>query len=186
MSIAELLLQKRYSEIKNPSRVLAYLYHPDELFRFRAAEALGELCSGSKARNYILRLFWHLSDESGAYCIGAPLGIAEIGRTNPEIFEGFKNKYVSLLDDWEVERKYVAYGIGRLAEIVNSAYPNPVEKLQEKIDEIGSPDFAVYAIWALKKLGCDAEQYIKRFGSFEVEFYDGEKVLKVKLSEIFS
>lgn len=51
---------------------------------------------GERARNYILRLFWHLSDESGAYCIGAPLGIAEIGRNNPEEFEGFKNKYVSL------------------------------------------------------------------------------------------
>ncbi len=186
MSVANLLLKKRYSEIGNPSRVLAYLYHPDEFFRFRAAEALGELCSGNKARNYILRLFWHLSDESGAYCIGAPLGIAEIGRTNPEIFEGFKNKYVSLLADWEVERKYVAYGIGRLRDIVKSAYPDPVEKLQEKIDEIGSPDFAVYAIWALKKLGCDANHYVKRFGNFEVTFYNGEKILKTRLAEVLN
>lgn len=185
MNVEELLLLGRYSEIP-PSKALAYLYHPDELLRFRAAEALGELCRGEKARNYILRLFWHLSDESGAYCIGAPLGIAEIGRRNPEIFGGFRNKYVSLLDDWEVERKYVAYGIGRVAEIVKNAYPDPVEKLKEKIDEIRTPDFVVYALWALKRLECDIVRYLQKFGDFEAEFYDGRRIRKEKISELFT
>ncbi len=162
------------------------MYHPDEFLRFRAAEALGHLCKGKTARNFILRLFWHLSDESGAYCVGAPLGIAEIGRTNFEVFEGFKNKYVSLLDDWEVERKYVAYGIGRTAEIVKNAYPDPVEKLREKIEEIESLDFAVYALWALKKLGYDIKTYIRKFCEYDdtVSFYDGKTILKNKFSVI--
>ena len=68
----------------------------------------------------IHRLFWHLSDESSGYRVGAPLGIAEIGKSNPEIFEGFKNKFISLLDDWEVERKYVSYGIGITADIIRN------------------------------------------------------------------
>ena len=87
-----------------------------------------------KRGNFILRLFWHLSDESGAYCIGAPLGIAEIGRTNPEVFEGFKNRF-ALIDDWEVEKKYVVIGTCRLAEIIKDAYPNPAEKIREKWSE---------------------------------------------------
>ena len=136
-----------------PSKLISFLYHPEEILRFKAAEVLGRKVKGEEARNLILRLFWHLNDESGAYCVGAPLGIAEIGRNNPDVFEGFKNKYVSLLDDWEVERKYVAYGIGRLAEIVKDSYPNPVKKLREKINEIEKAEFRAYALWALKMLG---------------------------------
>ncbi|MDI3498475.1 MAG: hypothetical protein PWQ40_1844, partial [Archaeoglobus sp.] len=54
-----------------PSKLITFLYHPDELLRFKAAEVLGRKVKGEEARNFILRLFWHLSDESGAYCIGA-------------------------------------------------------------------------------------------------------------------
>ena len=169
-----------------PSKLITFLYHPDELLRFKAAEVLGRKVKGEEARNFILRLFWHLSDESGAYCIGAPLGIAEIGRNNPEVFEGFKNKYVSLLDDWEVERKYVAYGIGRTAEIVRDAYPNPVEKLREKVEEIGDASFIAYAIFALKVLGDDVSDMIARFRKSEeiVEFYDGSEMVRTKLSDL--
>ncbi len=168
-----------------PSKLISFLYHPEEILRFKAAEVLGRKVKGEKARNLILRLFWHLNDESGAYCVGAPLGIAEIGRNNPDVFEGFKNKYVSLLDDWEVERKYVAYGIGRLAEIVKDAYSNPVKKLREKIDEIEDEEFTAYAIIALKKLGDDISDLRSRFRDVRksVKYYDGEKIVRVAFCE---
>jgi len=185
VSLADLLRQRKFEEIKRSSAVIAYLYHTDELLRFRAAEALGYLCRGEKAREIILRLFWHLSDESGGYCVGAPLGIAEIGRSNPEIFEAFKNKFVSLLDDWEVERKYVAYGIGVTARIVRGAYPDPVAKLREKIDEVRSAEFRAYALWALKLIKEDIKDLIERFKDSEelVNFYDGERILKLKFRD---
>ncbi|MBO8180764.1 MAG: hypothetical protein H0Z19_09880 [Archaeoglobus sp.] len=168
-----------------PSKLISFLYHPEEILRFRAAEVLGKKVKGEKARNLILRLFWHLNDESGAYCVGAPLGIAEIGRNNPDVFEGFKNKYVSLLDDSEVERKYVAYGIDRLAEIVKDAYPNPAKKLREKIDEVKDNEFTVYALIALKKLGDDISDLQPRFNGVEktVEFYDGKEMVRVAFCE---
>ncbi len=177
-------LRRREFEKLTPRLAMAFLYDTDEFYRFRGAEALGYLCRGEKARNFILRLFWHLSDESGAYCVGAPLGIAEIGRNNPKEFEGFKNKFVSLLDDWEVERRYVAYGIGRTAEIVRDAYPNPVDKLLEKIEEIGTGDFVVYAVWALGMLG--EVEAVKRFANDERigRFYDGERITEKKVKEI--
>jgi len=168
-----------------PSKLISFLYHPEEILRFKAAEVLGRKVKGEEARNLILRLFWHLNDENGAYCVGAPLGIAEIGRNNPDVFEGFKNKYVSLLDDWEVERKYVAYGIGRLAEIVKDAYPNPVKKLREKINEIEKAEFRAYALWALKMLGEDINDLIERFKDSEelINFYNGERILRLKFRD---
>ncbi len=182
--IRELLRKREFDAIKRPSLLMAFLYDPDEFYRFRAAEALGYLCKGERAREFILRLFWHLSDESGAYCVGAPLGIAEIGRSNPEVFEGFKNKFVSLLDDWEVERRYVAYGIGRTAKVVRDAYPNPKEKLLEKIEEIGSGDFVVYAVWALGML--EETEVVRKFVNDERRgrFYDGERITVRSVGEI--
>lgn len=186
MSLIDLLIMRRYDKIRKPSQLISFLYHPDELIRFRAAEALGYLCRGERAKNYILRLFWHLSDESGAYCIGAPLGIAEIGKTNPDVFETFKNKFVSLLDDWEVERKYVAYGVGRTAEVIKDAYPDPVEKLKEKMEKIKNLEFTAYALWALMKLGEDVSS--EKFSGFDevINFYNGEVVLKGRFQDIIS
>ncbi len=181
----DLLKARRFDEIRSVSRIMRFLYDADEFYRFRAAEAMGYLLRGEKAREFILRLFWHLSDESGAYCIGAPLAIAEIGRTNPEVFDGFKNKYVSLLDNWEVERKYVAYGIGRTAEIVALAYPNPVKKLLEKIHELDS-EFVAYAIWALKALRFDVSELVKDFSDdcTPVNFYNGREILHMPLCKL--
>ncbi len=184
MEIRRLLEERRYREIAKPRLAMAYLYDGNEFYRFRAAEALGELCRGRTAREFILRLFWHLSDESGAYCIGAPLGIAEIGRTNPKEFEGFKNKYVSLLDNWEVERRYVAYGIGRLHRIMDDyAIEMLREKLKELKDNLG---FVVYAIWALSKLNA-----LEGIGLVDIEdgyatFYDGEKIITVRVRDFIN
>jgi len=181
----KLKLKLKDFEGLTPKLAMRFLYDPDEFYRFRGAEALGYLCKGEKARNYILRLFWHLSDESGAYCIGAPLGIAEIGLNNPDVFEGFKNKFVSLLDDWEVERKYVAYGIARTAELVKDAYPNPIEKLLEVLDELKrNPDFVAFAILALKRLKAEIPNDFKNDCRF-ANFYDGEGIRRIRICDLF-
>lgn len=178
----KLKLRLRNFDSLKPKLAMRFLYDADEFYRFRGAEALGYLCRGEKARNYILRLFWHLSDESGAYCIGAPLGIAEIGRNNPDVFEGFKNKFVSLLGDWEVERKYVAYGISRT--VVKDTYPDPAEKLLEVLNELkDNPEFVAYAIIALKKLKAEVPEEFKRDCRF-VKIYDGERIKIVKICDL--
>ncbi len=173
----EYLKRRDFKRINRPAVAMQFLYNADEFYRFRGAEALGSLCRGSVAKNFILRLFWHLSDESGAHCIGAPLGIAEIGRTNPEVFEGFKNKYVSLIDDWEVEKRYVIYGIGRLGKIVEDAYPSPTEKIIRILEEEKNPEVLAYAVKTSAELRClKCRGPIKRIiGSRKiVRIYDGE------------
>ncbi len=179
----EFLKMRRFERL-TPRIAMKYLYDGEEFYRFRGAEALGYLCRGEKARNYILRLFWHLSDESGAYCIGAPLGIAEIGRNNPDIFEGFKNKFVSLLDDWEVERKYVAYGIMRASEIVRDAYPNPIEKIYEVLEELrDNPEFVAYAILALKSLNAKVPDEFRE-DRRKARIYDGKDMVTVRICDL--
>ncbi len=187
--LREFLRNREYWKIEKPSLAMQFLYDADEFYRFRGAEALGYLCKGKTARNFILRLFWHLSDESGAYCIGAPLGIAEIGRTNPEEFEGFRNKFVSLIDDWEVERKYVVYGIARVVHLVMDAYPNPRKKVEEVLREEESPEVIAYAILTAKKLGCCSEicvESAERFNGVSVKIYDGESIIEVSFPDVLS
>jgi len=164
---------------------MQFLYDADEFYRFRGAEALGHLCRGNVARNFILRLFWHLSDESGAYCVGAPIGIAEIGRTNPDVFEGFKNKYVSLIDDWEVERKYVVYGIGRLAEVVRDAYPDPAEKIREVLESEKNATTLAYAVRTVVKIECECKELIEELTRRDnpVEIYSG-KIVRTTLGKV--
>ncbi len=183
------LKNKEYWKIPKPSLAMQFLYDSDEFYRFRGAEALGYLCRGKTARNFILRLFWHLSDESGAYCIGAPLGIAEIGRTNPDVFEGFRNKFVSLIDDWEVERKYVVYGMGRVAHLIQDTYPDSKEKIAEVLKNDKTPETIAYAILTAKKLNCcinESFEAAERFSGKAVRIYNGEEILTVKFPDVIN
>lgn len=173
--VAEALLRGEYEKVglRNAFR---YLYSAEELLRFKAAEALAVLCPKSNARNYILRLFWLLSDESGAYCIGSPLGIAEIGRKNPDIFESFKIKFLYLLENEEVERSYVAYGILRNAEIYFDTEARFL--LEKKALELNDQKFLAYSALAIQKLGGDASNVVKRISS-AVKIYNGTDLVEL-------
>jgi hypothetical protein len=188
-ALREYMRNREYWKIKRPSFAMQFLYDADEFYRFRGGEALGYLCKGNTAKNFILRLFWHLSDESGAYCVGAPLGIAEIGRANPDVFDGFKNKFVSLIDDWEVEKKYVIYGMGRVAHIILDAYPDPRKKLTDVLENTTSPEVAAYAVLTAKKLNCCSDAYfrvVEKFNHKKVKIYNGEKIVDVSFPEVIN
>lgn len=171
--VANALLRNEFHGLKI-GEVFSFLYSDREILRFKSAEAIGTLCKGSVAYNYLLRLFWHLSDESGAYCVGAPLAIAEIGLRNLEIFEGFKLKFLYLLDNEEIERSYVAYGIYRNA----NAYKNSEagNLLRKRLYEIDNPKFKAYAILALKKIG---EKFEIPNSNTVFPFYNGKEIIEV-------
>lgn len=160
--------------------VFRFLYSDQEILRFKSAEALGVLCKGSLAYNYLLRLFWHLSDESGAYCVGAPLAIAEIGLRNPEVFESFKMKFLYLLENEEVERSYVAYGILRNAKIYD--FNEAMDLLRKKLFELEDLKFKAYAILALRKMG---ERIAVPNLKSKVSIYDGKEIVEIDFDRIF-
>jgi len=193
--IEELLRLRKFDEMsgfkqkKLASMLITFLNDEDELYRFRAAEALGITCKKiaesdeEHVRKILRRLFWSLNDESGSYCVGAPLAIGEIGRNAPAPFEGFKNMLVSLMDNWELELRYVVYAIGRAADSVKDAYPDPVEKLIPLLNH-KKPEIRGYAAWALGELKAEKsrEELERLMGDEEeISIYDGVfKKLKVK------
>lgn len=198
---SKLLKSKNLKNLKRTASSLISFLYGDELIIFRAAEALGIVCGELEkeddefVRGILRRLFWHLSDESGAYCRGAPIAIGEIGRTAIKAFDGFKNMTVSLLDNKEVELKYVIYAIGRAAESVRNAYPDPVEKLIQLLKHENA-EIRGYSAWALgelkaekaikelEKLIGDEEEIILYTGFFKrVEIRD---VVKEALEKIYS
>ncbi|MCD6493997.1 MAG: hypothetical protein J7K36_09450 [Archaeoglobaceae archaeon] len=183
------MLDKNYDDLlnldlKKVATILISFLYGDELLMFRASEALGIVCGRldekdtEYVRNVLRKLFWHLNDESGAYCKGAPLAIGEIGRNAKRAFENFKNMTVSLLDNGEVEKKYVIYAIGRAAENIKDAYPNPIEKLKPLLNE--EDEIRGYAVWALKKLGIDLFDEVK---DGEIVFYNGD-LTKVRIKDL--
>ena len=187
--VKEALLDKNYDDLlsldlKKVATILISFLYGDELLMFRASEALGIVCGRldekdtEYVRNVLRKLFWHLNDESGAYCKGAPLAIGEIGRNAKRAFENFKNMAVSLLDNDEVEKKYVIYAIGRAAENIKDAYPNPIEKLKPLLNE--EDEIRGYAVWALKKLGIDLFDEVK---DGEIVFYNGD-LTKVRIKDL--
>ena len=167
------LLSGEYAKIK-PKQAFRYLYSSEELLRFKAAEALGILAK-SNARNYILRLFWLLSDESGAYCIGAPLAIAEIGRNNPDIFQSFKLKFLYLLENEEVERSYVVYGIFRNSEIYKGTEAKTL--LEKMASKFRDQKFLAYSAMAIWKLGGEVSWILERIS--KVQIYDGKDFVEL-------
>ncbi|MEM3506000.1 MAG: hypothetical protein QW532_07210 [Archaeoglobaceae archaeon] len=176
--VAIALLNNEFQGIK-VREAFKFLYSDQEILRFKSAEALGVLCRGNLAYNYLLRLFWHLSDESGAYCIGAPLAIAEIGLRNPEIFESFKFKFLYLLENEEVEKCYVAYGILRNANTYKGTEAKNL--LRKKLLELEDPRFKAYAILALKKMGEKVE--VPSLNT-KVSLYNGKETVEIEFAKI--
>ncbi len=166
--LKDLLMNRDYEpliqteDLKKVCKELITFLYGEDLLIYRASEALGLVCKkeeqeqeegGEHVKNILRRLFWHLNDESGAYCRGAPVAIGEIGR-NTQHFEYFKNMTVSLLDNEEVETEFVIYALGRAAKNVKDAYPNPVEKLLSLLNH-QEPKIRGYAAWALGELGAE-------------------------------
>jgi len=166
---------------KVSTKLIAFLYEDDFLV-FRSGEALGLVCSEIEKKDaefvriILRRLFWHLNDESGAYCRGAPVGIGEIGRTCKTAFNGFKNMLVSLLDNEEVELKFVIYAIARASKNLRDAYPNPVEKLLPLLNHKNA-EIRGYTAFALGELRAEvASRDLEKLknDSSRIRIYEGD------------
>jgi hypothetical protein len=194
-ALREIILRREYKKLeefnlrKIATSTISFLYSDEpEVFLF--AEALGYVCGlieqGGEVefvRGILRRLFWHLSDESGAYCRGAPLGIGEIGRRCPLAFEGFKNMLVSLLENDEIEVEYVIYAIGVCGRSIKSAYPSPVEELK-KFLRSDNLKVVAYAIVSLQRLGYDVSSELNLDLKNKVRIYRNGMMEEVMLSEL--
>jgi AraC family transcriptional regulator of adaptative response/methylated-DNA-[protein]-cysteine methyltransferase len=105
-------------------------------------------------RNYLLRLFWLVDDESGGICWRAPELIGEILYHCPN-FEQFFSMLISLLDlekeDLSPFLTGTLWAIGRVAQVARVAMLPALPKIQVYADEDKGQDTKEIAIWCMSQ-----------------------------------
>ncbi|MBA3037904.1 MAG: hypothetical protein FP814_15620 [Desulfobacterium sp.] len=109
--------------------LISHLYSKEELIKWRAVTAIGEVVSAlaetdlESARVVMRRLIWNLNDESGGIGWGSPEAMGEIiarhdrlGEEYNRILISYINKKGNFLEN-EVLQQGVIWGIGRVAGI---------------------------------------------------------------------
>lgn len=149
-------------QVVNP--LFSFLLSTDELVRWRAVTAMGEVVRNlaeqnmESARVIIRRLMWSLNDESGGIGWGAPEVLGEIMARHKTLAEEFASILVSYCDEsgnyleYEPLQRGLLWGIVRLArvrpELVRDASPH-LRLFLESSD----PMIRGLAAWALGLLG---------------------------------
>ncbi len=107
--------------------LFSFLYHKNELIRWRAVAAMGAAVSNladqdlESARVVIRRLMWNLNDESGGIGWGSPEAMGEITARNARIAEEYAHMLISYVNEdcnfieHDILQRGVLWGLGRLA-----------------------------------------------------------------------
>lgn len=160
------LIKRDYRELISLNRedkrvwrfLQSQLYQTDETLRWHSIEAIAVLLSSQwdlgrqeKVRDYLRRLIWAISDESGGIGWNAPQTIAEIVVAIPELSEPFINIMIDRAFSEPVLIKSGLWGIGRLGERAKQS----VELFQNIIlasFAINEPETLGLAAWALGEI----------------------------------
>ena len=150
----------------NSNRVISSLitltYANDTLLGWRAIDAIGR-CAAHLApsrsevfKNYLLRLFWMMTDESGSFAPRAPEVIGEIVRSNPEKFSDFIPMTVSLMnlepEDRPVFLPGILYALGRIGEAAADTIDGSIAGIEIALSDPDSQARAM-AVWCLGRIG---------------------------------
>jgi AraC family transcriptional regulator of adaptative response/methylated-DNA-[protein]-cysteine methyltransferase len=143
------------------SQLTALTYDSDSNVSSRANKATGLTAKiiaerdPEYVRNYLLRLFWLVSDESGGVCWRAPELIGAILYNCPQ-FSQFFPMLVSLLDlekeDAPRFRTGTLWAIGRVAQIARDEMLPALEQVQTYcLGDQGTMTHEI-AVWCVKQL----------------------------------
>ena len=125
-----------------------------------AAKVIAERDPGY-IRNYLLRLFWLVNDESGGIGWRAPELIGEILYNCPN-FEQFFPMLISLLDlekeDGPRFRAGTLWAIGRVAQVSRDAMLPALSQVETFISAQNNPDIIEIALWCTEQLAAEKEQ----------------------------
>ncbi|MFZ5596898.1 MAG: DVU0298 family protein [Bacillota bacterium] len=146
--VAALLGEGRISELagilasdRGSMRYLTrLLYHPDDLMRWRAIEAVGEVADRladvdpGAVRNMLRSLLWSINDESGGIGWSAPECIGEIVFRRPDMFGEFASIIISCADE-EMLRRGVVWAAGRIARARPELVREDLPKLAGFLDD---------------------------------------------------
>lgn len=156
------MVQSKKSNLRYLNRLL---YHPEQLIRWRAIEAMGVLADRLAAEDpeavrVILRtLLWTINDESGGIGWSAPECIGEIIYRRPEMFGEFASIVLSHTDE-EMLRRGVLWAAGRIAQARPELVREDMSHLLGFLDD-SDPVVRGYALRLMHIMGqsLDAGEY---------------------------
>ena len=169
------LLDKDYQSILNfarrKKRALSFLtaltYDKNQIISDHAIRATGLAAKviaerdPEYIRNYLLRLFWLVNDESGGIGWRAPELIGEILYNCPT-FEQFFPMLISLLDlekeDAPRFRTGALWAVGRVAQVSRGAMLPALTQVETFITSQNGPDIKEIALWCAEQLSAEKEQ----------------------------
>mgnify|MGYP001040432337 CR=1 FL=1 len=167
--LRQLLLDADYAPIlelaRKKNRILSYLtgltFDLDPVISDRALFASGQaasiICSRDAefVRNYVLRLFWLVDDESGGIGWRAPELIGEILHHCPQL-EQFFPLLISLLDlEKEDAPRFlpgILWAIGRVAQVARAAMLPALPQVQAYASAEEDNLTRRQALWCLQQL----------------------------------
>ncbi len=164
--LADAEFQKVAGSDQAPARtirtLIALTYDPDPCIQWRALDAIGRcavrLCKirPDALKDILRRLFWMMSDESGAVAWHAPEAIGEIIRSDPSAFADFIPMTIALLDLEPEDRPPflpgILYALGRIGEAAPDAVKDGLPRIIEALADTDSQIRAM-ATWSLGQIG---------------------------------
>ncbi len=145
-------------------RTLGMLTHDgDTIVKQRACLELGTLISQmppERIKNYLRRLLWRLSEESGDYPVGTPELFGEIGHRAPREAEDFVGAFLYYLDD-----ETLLPGLLQAAGRIGRQIPETLTPYSEQISAYltdRNPLIAGNAALALCRMGGDSAERAQR------------------------
>lgn len=136
------------------SSLVSLLLHPEPLLRWRAIEALGELCAARAAagdldgvRDLVRRQLWSMNDESGNQAWHAAEAVGEILHRVPALAPTFAPNLYAFVATYPFEAG-VCFAIGRIRTQVGSEERRALREALRH-DE---PRVRAMAAWALGEL----------------------------------
>jgi hypothetical protein len=142
--------------------LITLTYAADPLICWRSIDAIGRCAVRLSAirpdalKNYLRRLFWTMSDESGAVAWRAPEIIGEIVRSDPRTFADFIPMTIDLLN-LEPEDKPpflsgILYALGRIGEAAPASVAAGLPGIVEALTDVDSQARSM-AVWCLGRIG---------------------------------
>jgi HEAT repeat protein len=166
--------------------LVSLLYDPDELVRWRAVSALGDLAGAHPelAQSLVTRLYWSLNDESGGIGWMSAPALGEIGRHAPPLLSRCIRPLVRYLDE-----PYLLAGalwaIGRLAP----AYPAETREVVPEVSLLcasADPSARAHAAFTLGAVGdARAQRALADLGDDEspARIYEGGQLVTKQVRE---
>jgi methylated-DNA-[protein]-cysteine S-methyltransferase len=171
--------------------LFSYLYSPNDLLHWRAAEALGYVAdlqhskSYKEGRNIPQRLLWSLMEESGGTAWSATEALGAVVSGNPAAFTDFAPIIMPFLEDPVLQRG-VLWSTRKISEkrpdLLKDFVPQIIELLDSNDATIRG--HAAWALGAMKDRNALPRLEALKNDNSQLQIYENSKLTPITIGEI--